>query len=186
MGARGRGEERFETSGARGEGDEASWDAGEPEEKKSEGGEEGESSNGEEEVKYEVPPTLPAKWLPDFPMVLAFASVATLHALIMFAQHWSVRIRCFVQYKSVDRVSEGTYFIITPHPHQGKPEIVPVSQLRVFDADWRLRTMLWCVFQRQRYEYVEIEWDEARRKGRGELQEIHTPKDLLSLSLRQE
>ena len=172
----GRGEVRDEWG--EGEGDETSWDAGEPEEKKSEGGEEGESSNGEEEVKYEVPPTLPAKWLPDFPMVLAFASVATLHALNMFAQHWSVRIRCFVQYKSVDRVSEGTYFIITPHPHQGKPEIVPVSQLRVFDADGGLRTMLWCVFQRQRYEYVEIEWDEARRKGRGELQEIHTPKDL--------
>ncbi|ABO99396.1 P-ATPase family transporter: cation, partial [Ostreococcus lucimarinus CCE9901] len=110
--------------------------------------------------------------------VLAFASIATAHALLLFAQHWSVRIRCFVQYKPINRVTEGSYFIITPHAHQGKPEIVPVSRLRVFDADGSLRTMLWCVFQRQRYEYVEIEWDEARGKGQGELREIETPKDL--------
>ena len=46
----GRGEVRDEWG--EGEGDETSWDAGEPEEKKSEGGEEGESSNGEEAVSY--------------------------------------------------------------------------------------------------------------------------------------
>ena len=161
------------TSGDGGEDASGAWDAGEPEASEDDAG-----AKMDEEVKYEVPPTLPARWLPDFPTVLAFASIATAHALLLFAQHWSVRIRCFVQYKPINRVTEGSNFIITPHAHQGKPEIVPVSRLRVFDADGSLRTMLWCVFQRQRYEYVEIEWDEARGKGQGELREIETPKDL--------
>ena len=161
------------TSGDGAEDASGAWDAGEPEASEDDAG-----AKMDEEVKYEVPPTLPARWLPDFPTVLAFASIATAHALLLFAQHWSVRIRCFVQYKPINRVTEGSNFIITPHAHQGKPEIVPVSRLRVFDADGSLRTMLWCVFQRQRYEYVEIEWDEARGKGQGELREIETPKDL--------
>ena len=161
------------TSGDGGDDASGAWDAGEPEASEDDAG-----ATVDEDVKYEVPPTLPARWLPDFPTVLAFASIATAHALLLFAQHWSVRIRCFVQYKPINRVTEGSYFIITPHAHQGKPEIVPVSRLRVFDADGSLRTMLWCVFQRQRYEYVEIEWDEARGKGQGELREIETPKDL--------
>lgn len=161
------------TSGDGGDDASGAWDAGEPEASEDDAG-----ATVDEEVKYEVPPTLPARWLPDFPTVLAFASIATAHALLLFAQHWSVRIRCFVQYKPINRVTEGSYFIVTPHAHQGKPEIVPVSRLRVFDADGSLRTMLWCVFQRQRYEYVEIEWDEARGKGQGELREIETPKDL--------
>ena len=152
------------------------WDVGEAEVTEVES--DGIDSNSTEEVKYEVPPTLPAKWLPDFPDVLAFAAVAVTHVLLLLAQHWSVRVRCFVQYKKANRVTEGSYLMITPHPHQGKPEIVPVSRLRVFESDGSLRTMLWCVFQRQRYEYVEIEWDERRGKGRGELREIRTPKDL--------
>ena len=158
--------------------DDDSWDVGASEETQAES-ENSAGAESDEEVKYEVPPTLPASWLPDFPNVLAFASVATFHALILFAQHWSVRVRCFMQYKPTARVSEGAHFIITPHAHQGKPEIVPISKLRVFSVDGTLRTMLWCVFQRQRYEYVEIEWDDANRKGRGELREIETPKDML-------
>jgi len=156
--------------------DDGNWDSGDEGTTKES---EFESLNVVDEVQFEVPPTLPASWLPDFPAVLAFAAVATTHALLLFAQHWSVRVRCFVQFRHIDRVREGSYFFISPHQHQGKPEIVPMKSLRVFAADGTLRTMLWCVFQRQRYEYVELEWDENRRKGRGELREIETPSNLL-------
>ena len=80
------------TSGDGGDDASGAWDAGEPEASEDDAG-----ATVDEEVKYEVPPTLPARWLPDFPTVLAFASIATAHALLLFAQHWSVRIRCFVQ-----------------------------------------------------------------------------------------
>ncbi|OUS46274.1 ATPase type 13A [Ostreococcus tauri] len=170
----GGGKTRDEWGGASKDAKENEWDLGAREDEANDEERESEA----EEVKYEVPPTLPAKWLPDFPDVLAFAAVAFAHALLLLAQHWSVRARCFVQYGRSSRVTEGTFLLITPHQHQGKPEIVPVSRLRVFEQDGSLRTMLWCVFQRQRYEYVEVEWDERRGKGRGELREIETPKSL--------
>ena len=39
-------------------------------------------------------------------------------------------------------------------------------------------TTLWCTFQRQRYEYVEVERDEKSGKARGELRELTCPVDL--------
>ena len=175
-----RGLVRDDWGGASGD-DADGWDSGDDDvaEKDDNTASKSEKDVNVEDVQFEVPPTLPASWLPDFPAVLAFAAVATAHALLLFAQHWSVRVRCFVQFKRVDRVREGAYFIISPHQHQGKPEIVPMKSLRVYGADGSLRTMLWCVFQRQRYEYVELEWDEKNRKGRGELREIETPSNLL-------
>ena len=71
-------------------------------------------------VTYEIPPTLPAWWLPDFVAVIKFASVAFAHALIMFAQHWSVRVRRFFRYRNATEVDEDTYLEIMPHAHQGK------------------------------------------------------------------
>ena len=85
---------RDEWGGASKDAKENEWDLGEREDEANDEERESEA----EEVKYEVPPTLPAKWLPDFPDVLAFAAVAFAHALLLLAQHWSVRARCFVQY----------------------------------------------------------------------------------------
>jgi cation-transporting ATPase 13A1 len=131
-------------------------------------------------VTYEIPPTLPAWWLPDFVAVIKFSSVVFVHALIMFAQHWSVRVRRFFRYRDAKRVDEETYLEIMPHAHQGKPEITKMNLLSSVSKEdgFTYKTTLWCVFQRQRYEYVEVERDAKSGKARGELRELTCPVDL--------
>jgi manganese-transporting P-type ATPase len=129
-------------------------------------------------VSYEVPPTLPAWWLPDFVAVFKFTVVAFTHALIMFSQHWSVRVKRFFRFRNAITVDENTYLEIIPHAHQGKAEITRMRVLRNITSDGTYETTLWCVFQRQRYEYVEIERDDKNGKVRGELRELKCPVDL--------
>ena len=131
-------------------------------------------------VTYEVPPTLPAWWLPDFVAVIKFSSVVFAHALIMFAQHWSVRVRRFFRYRMSSEVDEETYLEIVPHAHQGKPEITKMNLLSSVNKEdgFTYTSTLWCTFQRQRYEYVEVEQDEKSGKARGELRELTCPVDL--------
>ncbi len=131
-------------------------------------------------VTYEIPPTLPAWWLPDFVAVIKFASVAFAHALIMFAQHWSVRVRRFFRYRNATEVDEDTYLEIMPHAHQGKPEITKMRLLSSVSKEdgFTYTSTLWCTFQRQRYEYVEVERDAKSGKARGELRELTCPVDL--------
>lgn len=110
-------------------------------------------------ITYETPPSLPARWLPEFWAVAAFSALAVSHALLLFAQHWSVRFKAFVNYKEADAVNTSNFFMFCPMPHQGKAEIVPINALEIPDADAPsgARTMLWTVFQRQRFEYLETE-----------------------------
>ena len=123
----------------------------------------------------ETPPALPASWLPEFWAVAYFSGLATAHILLMFAQHWSVRFRAFVNYGEADeRHLSRTFLMFVPMPHQGKAEIVPINALEIPDpsAPGGTRVMLWTVFQRQRFEYVETE---AGDKLRGEIREVATP-----------
>jgi cation-transporting ATPase 13A1 len=66
---------------------------------------------------------------------------------------------------------------------QGKAEIVPIKSLEIPDvnAPGGVRVMLWTVFQRQRFEYVETEKGgggaKSKSKIRGEVREVATPVD---------
>jgi hypothetical protein len=73
----------------------------------------------EELITYETPPSLPARWLPEFWAVAAFSALAVSHALLMFSQHWSVRFKAFVNYKESDAVDTDKFFMFCPMPHQG-------------------------------------------------------------------
>ena len=135
-----------------------------------------EASADDDEITYETPPTLPASWLPEFWAVTYFSLVATAHVLLMFSQHWSVRFRAFVNYRAASDVRANDRFLMfSPMPHQGKAEIVPLRSLLVTDASapGGEREMLWTVFQRQRFEYVETESGATKR--RGEVREVATP-----------
>ena len=131
----------------------------------------------EEQITYETPPTLPARWLPEFWAVAVFSILAVSHALLGFAQHWSVRFRAFVNYKETDAVDTDSYFMFCPMPHQGKAEIVPIRALDIADAraPGGKRTMLWTVFQRQRFEYLTTERGGKGDKIKGEICEVVTP-----------
>ena len=130
--------------------------------------------NLDDQITYETPPTLPASWLPEFWAVAYFSGLATAHILLMFAQHWSVRFRAFVNYGDAAARDPSAFLMFVPMPHQGKAEIVPINALEIADpsAPGGTRVMLWTVFQRQRFEYVETE---AGDKPRGEIREVATP-----------
>ena len=130
--------------------------------------------NLDDQITYETPPTLPASWLPEFWAVAYFSGLATAHILLMFAQHWSVRFRAFVNYGDAAAADSSAFLMFVPMPHQGKAEIVPINALEIADpsAPGGTRVMLWTVFQRQRFEYVETE---AGDKPRGEIREVATP-----------
>mmetsp|Transcript_357 Transcript_357/g.813 ORF Transcript_357/g.813 Transcript_357/m.813 type:complete len:1571 (-) Transcript_357:629-5341(-) len=126
---------------------------------------------------YETPPSLPARWLPEFWAVAAIAALAVSHALLGFAQHWSVKFRAYMMYSESSEVDTGKRLMFVPMPHQGKAEIVAIKSLEIPDASaiGGVRTMLWTVFQRQRFEYVETERDARTGKARGEVREVETP-----------
>ena len=141
-----------------------------------------ETSSLDDLITYETPPSLPARWLPEFWAVAAFSALAVTHALVMFAQHWSVRFRAFVNYTECGSVDKDKFLMFCPMPHQGKAEIVPVNALEISDstAPGGSRVMLWTVFQRQRFEYVETERGGGGGGGkgskiRGEVREVVTP-----------
>jgi hypothetical protein len=78
--------------------------------------------------------------------------VVVLHALLWFAQRWSVKFRAFVQYRVDERAaSAGSYLLVEPHEHQGRADIVRVQR----DSE----SVLYFVFQHQRFEI-----DEARQE----------------------
>ena len=140
-----------------------------------------ESDENGSQITYETPPTLPASWLPEFWAVAWFSALATAHVLTMFAQHWSVKFRAFVNYAETDRITASSFLTFTPAPHQGKAEIVPLRELEIAsdDGNGTTRTMLWTVFQRQRFEVRVLERDEkdGRGKTKAEVVEVATPVD---------
>lgn len=117
--------------------DEDVWDEGEALEAIAEGEAEGEHA---EEAEYdleelirasEVP--LPNPMMPSFWAVLFTMGVATAHALLLFAQRWSVRFRAWVQFVPAGRLDaqQGTWALVQAHAHQGKAELVPLQQAAV-------------------------------------------------------
>ena len=129
------------------------------------------------QITYETPPTLPASWLPEFWAVAWFSALATAHVLTMFAQHWSVKFRAFVNYAEMDRIEKDSFLTFAPAPHQGKAEIVPLRALDIADGSSPsgTRVMLWTVFQRQRFEVRILERDERAGKTKAEVREVATP-----------
>ena len=65
------------------------------------------AEDADAQITYETPPTLPASWLPEFWAVAWFSALATAHVLTMFAQHWSIQFRAFMNYAETDRVFGG-------------------------------------------------------------------------------
>ena len=136
-----------------------------------------EDEDADAQITYETPPTLPASWLPEFWAVAWFSALATAHVLTMFAQHWSIQFRAFMNYAETDRVDASSFLTFAPAPHQGKAEIVPLRELEIPDASSPsgTRVMLWTVFQRQRFEVRVLERDEKTGKTRAEVREVATP-----------
>ena len=130
-----------------------------------------------EEITYETPPTLPSSWLPEFWAVAWFSGLATAHVLTMFAQHWSIKFRAFVNYKRCETVDAKKFLMFVPQAHQGKAEIVSIRTLEIADATVPsgVRTMLWTVFQRQRFEFVVTETDANGVAIKAEVREVATP-----------
>lgn len=137
-----------------------------------------------EEITYETPPTLPSSWLPEFWAVAWFSGLATAHVLTMFAQHWSIKFRAFVNYKRCETVDAKKFLMFVPQAHQGKAEIVSMRTLEIADATVPsgVRTMLWTVFQRQRFEFVVTETDANGVAIKAEVREVATP---VSMPLRE-
>ena len=135
------------------------------------------AEDAEAQITYETPPTLPASWLPEFWAVAWFSALATAHVLTMFAQHWSIQFRAFMNYAETDRVDASSFLTFAPAPHQGKAEIVPLRALEISDASSPsgTRVMLWTVFQRQRFEVRVLERDDKTGKTRAEVREVATP-----------
>jgi hypothetical protein len=82
--------------------------------------------------------------------------------------------------RETDRITASSFLTFTPAPHQGKAEIVPLRELEIADEDGNgTRTMLWTVFQRQRFEVRVLERDEkdGRGKTKAEVIEVATPVD---------
>ena len=132
------------------------------------------------EITYETPPTLPASWLPEFWAVAWFSALATAHVLTMFAQHWSVKFKAFVNYTPCDAIDSTKFLMFVPQPHQGKAEIVGMNSLEIADSSSSsgTRQMLWTVFQRQRFEFVVVESDSNGSPIKAEVREVKTPVDL--------
>ena len=85
----------------------------------------------------------------------------------------------FFRYRMSSEVDEETYLEIVPHAHQGKPEITKMNLLSSVNKEGGFTySDVVVYFQRQRYEYVEVERDEKSGKARGELRELTCPTDL--------
>jgi cation-transporting ATPase 13A1 len=82
--------------------------------------------------------------------------VVLLHVLSQLAQHWSIRVRVAMRCRPASSLEAGTLLLVTPPEHQGKPELVPVSEFTRED----MSVGLFFMFQRQRYE-LEAEADGA-------------------------
>mmetsp|Transcript_8122 Transcript_8122/g.27262 ORF Transcript_8122/g.27262 Transcript_8122/m.27262 type:complete len:1434 (-) Transcript_8122:544-4845(-) len=93
---------------------------------------------------------VPNPLLPDFWAVLFLAIVVILNALVWFVQRWSLRVRVKVQYSETDSLESGTLAYVTPHPHQGAADVVPVQVVKVGKE-----TQRFFMFQRQKFEIDE-------------------------------
>ena len=121
----------------------------------------------------EVP--LPNPLMPSFWSVLFAMVVAIAHALLFFAQRWSVRFRALVQFSEVRALEAGCHAHVEPHLHQGKPELVPLQRALVDGEE-----TLFFVFHRQKFLVVEggTVVTEVVCPTDGRLEEYHASKGL--------
>jgi hypothetical protein len=90
---------------------------------------------------------LPNPLLPDFWAVLLLFAIIIANGLVWFVQRWSLYIKSRVQYKDISSLEPGSFAYVTPHPHQGAAEIVPMQE-QVIDG----KRHIFFMFQRQKYE----------------------------------
>lgn len=90
---------------------------------------------------------MPNPLLPDFWAVLTLFAIIIANALVWFVQRWSLYIKSVVQYKAGPCLEAGCFAYVTPHPHQGAAEILPVQE-KVIEG----RKHMFFVYQRQKYQ----------------------------------
>jgi len=90
---------------------------------------------------------LPNPLLPDFWAVLLLFAIIIANGLVWFVQRWSLYIKSRVQYKDTPSLEPGSFAYVTPHPHQGAAEIVPMQE-QVIDG----KRHIFFMFQRQKYQ----------------------------------
>uniref|UniRef100_A0A7S0AQA0 Cation-transporting ATPase n=1 Tax=Pyrodinium bahamense TaxID=73915 RepID=A0A7S0AQA0_9DINO len=110
---------------------------------------------------------LPSSWAPNAWASAALFASLSLHALFHLLCHWVVRFRVAALYRPAHSVREGCFVQVTPHPHRGRPALVPM-----FNSESSVR--LGFIFQRQRYEYWE---PSGERDEAGEVQLVNCPVD---------
>ena len=70
---------------------------------------------------------MPSRYLPGFWPLFALVVVATLHTLLVLAQHWSINFYATIRLASVSEFAQIEFVHVTPSAHQGKPEVVAVT-----------------------------------------------------------
>lgn len=108
---------------------------------------------GEDVVEDPNRPTLPPEFLPDFWPTFFLICVLIAHALLELSQHWSVDIRCtinFVHLGDNTALVPGNYAKIVPSDERGEVELVPVVA-----SVSQEEPCLFFDFQKLRYKIVE-------------------------------
>ena len=87
---------------------------------------------------------LPPWYMPSFGPCVAGVALVICHMLVHLCAHWSSWFRCLLYFHPTSQLKVGSFVLVSPFQHRGKPEIVPVTA----DDGGRL----FIVFQRQKYE----------------------------------
>ena len=71
---------------------------------------------------------MPSRFLPGFWAIFGVVVVGTLHMLLVLSQHWSIACFAKVRLSSVREFGEIEFVHVTPSMHQGKEDVVAVTQ----------------------------------------------------------
>lgn len=71
---------------------------------------------------------LPSQYLPGFWPVLFLGTVVTLHVLMQLLQHWSIKFKCLLHFRKVERTEDATHVRVIPQQNSGKPGVYKLEK----------------------------------------------------------